>query len=121
MANMPVKRFADYLHRRGELKEYMDLLVRNFNIDTTESLMCLNTVSVRYDGKIFDCDFNQQLGYGILPNKEEEFAGITRSEGGLSVFDLTSLTDLQTYSIRTDNHCFGCTAGKGSSCQGATA
>jgi len=52
MTNMPVKRFADFLHRRGELKEYMDLLVRNFNADTTKSLMCLDTVSVGYDGKV---------------------------------------------------------------------
>ena len=52
MANMPVKRFADYLHRRDELKDYMELLVTNFNPDTTKSLMCLNTVSVRYDGKV---------------------------------------------------------------------
>jgi radical SAM/Cys-rich protein len=52
MTNMPVKRFADFLHRRGELKEYMDLLVRNFNADTTTSLMCLDTVSIGHDGKV---------------------------------------------------------------------
>ena len=65
MTNIPVKRFADFLHRRGELEEYMDLLVRNFNLDTTENLMCMETVSVGWDGKIYDCDFNQQLGFGI--------------------------------------------------------
>jgi radical SAM/Cys-rich protein len=52
MTNMPVKRFADFLYRRDELKDYMDLLVRNFNVDTTTSLMCLNTISVGYDGKV---------------------------------------------------------------------
>lgn len=52
MTNMPIKRFADFLHRRDELKVYMDLLVRNFNSDTTTSLMCLNTVNVGYDGKV---------------------------------------------------------------------
>lgn len=52
MTNMPIKRFADFLYRRGELKEYMDLLVRNFNLDTTNSLMCLDTVSVGWDGKV---------------------------------------------------------------------
>ena len=52
MTNMPIKRFADFLHRRDELKGYMDLLVRNFNPDTVTSLMCLNTVSVRFDGKV---------------------------------------------------------------------
>lgn len=101
MTNMPVKRFADFLHRRGELKDYMDLLVRNFNKDTLDSLMCLDMVSVGYDGKVFDCDFNQQLGYGV--------------NGGMTVFDMESLTDLLEYKIHNDNHCFGCTAGMGSS------
>ena len=109
MTNMPIKRFADFLHRRDELKDYMDLLVRNFNKDTTKSLMCLNTVSVGYNGNIFDCDFNQQLGYGI-GEKEK-----VHDTGGISVFDIESLLDLQKYAIRNDNHCFGCTAGMGSS------
>ena len=80
----------------------MDLLVRNFNPQTTESLMCLDMVSVGWDGKIFDCDFNQQLGMGI------------GDEQKLTVFDIDSL-DLADLPIRTDNHCFGCTAGMGSS------
>eukprot|EP00978_Attheya_sp_CCMP212_P025035 scaffold79760_cov57-Attheya_sp.AAC.7 len=107
MTNMPVKRFADFLYRRDELEEYMDLLVRNFNVETTKSLMCLNTISVGWDGKIFDCDFNQQLGYGIGAN------GI--HDGGKTVFDINSLMDLKDESITNDNHCFGCTAGMGSS------
>lgn len=114
MTNMPVKRFADFLHRRGELKDYMDLLVRNFNKDATKSLMCLNTVSVGHNGKIFDCDFNQQLGFGVGEKDKIH-------DGGVSIFDIESLTDLQKYGIRFDNHCFGCTAGMGSSCQGTTA
>ena len=65
------------------------------------------------DCKVFDCDFNQQLGYEIGPNA-------TNREGGISVLDLESLSDLEKYGIRTDNHCFGCTAGMGSSCQGVT-
>ena len=52
MTNMPIKRFADFLHRQGELKEYMDLLVRSFNLNTTKSLMCLDTISVGWDGKV---------------------------------------------------------------------
>jgi len=100
MTNMPVKRFADFLHRRDELKDYMDLLVRNFNVGTLSSLMCLNTVSVDYNGKIFDCDFNQQLGNSIA---------------GKTVFDISSLTELKKHDITNDNHCFGCTAGMGSS------
>jgi len=100
MTNMPVKRFADFLHRRDELEDYMDLLVRNFNVGTLSSLMCLNTVSVDYNGKIFDCDFNQQLGTSIA---------------GKTIFDISSLDELKKHDITTDNHCFGCTAGMGSS------
>lgn len=107
MTNMPIKRFADFLHRRGELKDYMELLIRNFNADTTKSLMCLDTVSVGYDGKVFDCDFNQQLGLMVGTDAIHQ--------DGLSVFDMESLGDLQKHEIRTDNHCFGCTAGMGSS------
>ena len=107
MTNMPVKRFADFLHRRGELKDYMDLLVRNFNSDTTTSLMCRDTVSIGWNGEIYDCDFNQQLGYSIGNDEIHN--------GGLSVFDLTSFSELMDYRIRHDNHCFGCTAGMGSS------
>lgn len=103
ITNMPIKRFADFLHRRGELEEYMSLLVRNFNKNTVESLMCLDTVSVGWDGQIYDCDFNQQLGMGL---------GTT---GGRTVFDIECMEDLMNIRVRTDNHCFGCTAGMGSS------
>jgi radical SAM/Cys-rich protein len=112
MTNMPVKRFADFLHRRGELQEYMDLLVRNFNIDTTESLMCRNTVSIGWDGKIYDCDFNQQLGVGVGGNTDE---GGDSSSGKKTVFDIGKLDELRDESIAFDNHCYGCTAGMGSS------
>lgn len=107
ITNMPVKRFADVLHRRGELTDYMDLLVRNFNADTVDAIMCRDTVSVGYDGKVYDCDFNQQLGLGIGK--------------GLTIFDLENLEQLQEYAVKTENHCYGCTAGMGSSCQGTTA
>lgn len=107
MTNMPVKRFTDFLYRRGELKDYMDLLVRNFNPNTVDSIMCKNTISVGFDGKIFDCDFNQQLGYTI--GSSEAY------EGGKTVFDVSSLSELSCDSIKNDNHCFGCTAGMGSS------
>jgi Protein of unknown function (DUF3641) len=117
---MPIKRFADFLHRRDELEEYMDLLVRNYNADTTKSLMCLDMVSVGYDGRVYDCDFNQQLGYsvGVDDNIHHQQQGGNGNGGdsiGLTVFDMQSLADLQQYSIRHDNHCFGCTAGMGSS------
>ncbi|GMI46221.1 hypothetical protein TrCOL_g1471, partial [Triparma columacea] len=111
MTNIPVKRFADFLHRRGELEEYMDLLVRNFNLDTTENLMCMETVSVGWDGKIYDCDFNQQLGFGMGCDvgKGQVF------EGGKTVLDIEGLDELAKETIAFDNHCYGCTAGMGSS------
>ncbi|EJK46872.1 hypothetical protein THAOC_34442 [Thalassiosira oceanica] len=105
ITNMPIKRFADFLAREGKMKEYMELLVNNYNPETVPGLMCLNTISVGWDGTLYDCDFNQQLGMDIQK---------------LSVFDIECLTDLQKYSVKTDNHCFGCSAGAGSSCQGAT-
>mmetsp|Transcript_20072 Transcript_20072/g.55806 ORF Transcript_20072/g.55806 Transcript_20072/m.55806 type:complete len:532 (-) Transcript_20072:710-2305(-) len=107
ITNMPIKRFADFLHRRGELAEYMDLLVRNFNPDTVGQLMCLDTINIGWDGKIYDCDFNQQLGYAIGVDSIHR--------GGKTVFDIESLDDLRDVRVRTDNHCFGCTAGMGSS------
>mmetsp|Transcript_19982 Transcript_19982/g.40022 ORF Transcript_19982/g.40022 Transcript_19982/m.40022 type:complete len:442 (-) Transcript_19982:156-1481(-) len=108
MTNMPVKRFADFLHRRGELEEYMDLLIRNFNLDTTDNLMCTNTISVGYDGKIFDCDFNNQLGFAVGSDKAFD-------ENVKTVANVKSLDDLLGDSIALDSHCYGCTAGMGSS------
>jgi len=107
MTNIPVKRFTDFLYKRGELKDYMDLLVRNFNQDTVDNLMCTNTINVGHDGKIFDCDFNQQLGYGI---GSSDF-----HDDGKTVFDVSTLAELKSDTIKNDNHCFGCTAGMGSS------
>jgi radical SAM/Cys-rich protein len=108
MTNMPVKRFVDFLNRRDELVEYMDLLVRNFNPETVTSLMCRDTVSVGFDGRLYDCDFNQQLGIGLGGKAN----GL---EDGLTIFDVDSLDQLQDHAIRTGRHCFGCTAGMGSS------
>jgi radical SAM/Cys-rich protein len=120
ITNMPIKRFADYLHRRGELREYMDLLVANFNAGTTEHLMCRDTVSVAHDGRVYDCDFNQQLGYELMVRRDGEGGG-GGGQGGLTVHDLRDLDELRSVPIRTDRHCFGCTAGAGSSCQGTLA
>lgn len=99
MTNMPIKRFADFLYRRGELDEYMSLLVRNFNPGTVDSLMCRDTVSVGWNGNVYDCDFNQQLDLGQHR----------------TVFDIKTTDDLLQQKIAFDNHCFGCTAGMGSS------
>eukprot|EP00617_Octactis_speculum_P015342 CAMPEP_0185763892 /NCGR_PEP_ID=MMETSP1174-20130828/22795_1 /TAXON_ID=35687 /ORGANISM="Dictyocha speculum, Strain CCMP1381" /LENGTH=269 /DNA_ID=CAMNT_0028446189 /DNA_START=99 /DNA_END=908 /DNA_ORIENTATION=+ len=108
MTNMPIKRFADLLYRRGELKDYMDLLVRNFNPDTVSNLMCTNTLNVRWDGRIYDCDFNQQLDMDI---------GVDEAslKSGYDVFSIEKVDDLLKYDMNMDSHCFGCTAGMGSS------
>lgn len=106
--NMPIKRWADHLAKEGRLEEYMQLLVESFNPAAADGLMCRDTLSVGWDGSLYDCDFNQQLGLG-LPRP-----------GRRSVFDLDSLADLTGDAIAVDSHCFGCTAGAGSGCQGST-
>lgn len=105
MTNMPIKRFVDFLYRRNELKDYMELLVRNYNLDTIDGLMCRNLMNINWNGQIYDCDFNQQLD---LQCRGE-------SQKSLTVWDISSLDEMADVKIRTDNHCFGCTAGMGSS------
>ena len=110
LTNMPIKRFADFLHRRGELKDYMELLVRNFNPAACETAMCTNYISIDYNGKVYDCDFNQQLAMNIT----------NESKSHMTIFDIESTDDILKKKILTSNHCFGCVSGMGSSCQGAT-
>jgi radical SAM/Cys-rich protein len=117
LTNLPVKRFADALLRSGELERYMDMLVDNFNAATLPGLMCLTQLSISWDGQLFDCDFNQMLEIAAeVP---------TRGTGGLPVLrnatidDLESVDQLRGGPVRTASHCFGCTAGAGSSCGGA--
>ena len=121
MTNMPIKRFADFLSRRKELSAYLELLVRNFNPDTVPSLMCTNTVSVGWDGQVYDCDFNQQLALTLHntptgTTSMNEDSGAAEANGkALDVFSLAALDDLKAVPVSTDSHCFGCTAGMGSS------
>jgi len=103
MTNMPIKRFADLLYKQGKLAEYMQLLVDNFNPSTIDSLMCKSLVSVAYDGTLYDCDFNQALAMPL------------HAPGRASIFELNSLDDLTGERVASGNHCFGCTAGMGSS------
>jgi radical SAM/Cys-rich protein len=105
LANMPIKRFKADLERNDKLQEYEKLLEENFNGAAAENIMCRNLVSVGWDGSLYDCDFNQMLD---LP-----LAGRLRS-----LWDIESLEELADETILFDNHCFGCTAGAGSSCQG---
>ena len=105
---MPIKRFLDDLNRQGRLDEYMALLVSKFNPAAAAGVMCRSLVSIGWDGTIYDCDFNQML--------EIPAGGSSRN-----IWDIKALTDLQETSIALDNHCYGCTAGAGSSCGGALA
>jgi radical SAM/Cys-rich protein len=112
ITNMPINRFAAQLRRWGKEQEYMGLLVNHFNPTTVAGLMCRHLVSVGYDGKLYDCDFNQML----------EMALRIRADGpGLTIWDIDNLGELDGAEIATGRHCFGCTAGAGSSCGGALA
>jgi len=111
IANMPIKRFADQLHRWGKYSDYMGLLVNHFNPKTVPDLMCRTLVSVGWEGALYDCDFNQMLDLPI-PGRNGTGRGVT-------LWDLHSLEELEDAGIVTAAHCFGCTAGAGSSCRGA--
>jgi len=108
ITNMPISRFAQDLDRQGKHEEYMSLLVNHMNPATVEGLMCRNLVSVGYDGQLYDCDFNQML--------EIPLAGRRRT-----IWEIEDLATLHGAAIATGPHCFGCTAGAGSSCGGALA
>jgi len=106
LANMPIKRFAEFLDRSGRRADYMKLLAENFNPEIVPNLMCRSLVSVGWDGVLYDCDFNQMLEIGINDRRQ-------------TIWDLESFDDLTAQPIATASHCFGCTAGAGSSCGGA--
>ncbi|MFB3906521.1 MAG: arsenosugar biosynthesis radical SAM (seleno)protein ArsS [Acidobacteriota bacterium] len=110
VVNMPIGRFAESLQRQGEYERYMNLLVEEFNEETVEALMCRSLISVAWDGGLYDCDFNQVLEMQI------EQKGVP-----CDVNSVKSLSELEGLPILTDDHCFGCTAGAGSSCGGALA
>ncbi len=106
MINMPINRFRNSLVRDGNYETYMELLVHSFNPATLDGLMCRTTLSVGWDGTLYDCDFNQMLN---LPLENQR-------PGNLQDFDAFVLSRRK---IRTGLHCFGCTAGSGSSCAGS--
>jgi radical SAM/Cys-rich protein len=110
LANMPIKRFADQLQRTGEHEAYMALLVNHFNTATVPGLMCRSLLSIGWDGRLFDCDFNQMLELPLDPGADPAVS---------TIWDLRSLDALHGSTIATADHCFGCTAGAGSGCSGA--
>lgn len=109
ITNMPIKRFSEDLKRLGQYEEYMEKLSAAFNPSAALGVMCRDMISVDHDGNFYDCDFNQMLGMKI--------DGSCASQN-LASFDLKNLLERK---IVFANHCYGCTAGAGSSCGGATA
>lgn len=110
MTNMPINRFRLHLEKSGQYEAYMEKLLAAFNPAAAEGVMCRSLVSVGHDGRIYDCDFNQMLEMGAVDAKRRK----------LTIFDFDFDRALQR-PIRFGDHCFGCTAGAGSSCGGATA
>lgn len=106
ITNLPIARFASYLRHRNQYEDYMNVLREAFNPSAVEGLMCRNTISVGWQGEVYDCDFNQQLGMQLTNGNL------------LSLWDL-DLEEFAKMKILTAEHCFGCTAGAGSSCGGA--
>jgi radical SAM/Cys-rich protein len=108
LTNLPINRFAHFLERTGQYEEYMQLLEENFNPATVPGLMCRHLVSVDWRGRVYDCDFNQMLDLP-LGNRPPRY-----------LWDIET-QDLDAAPVAVDSHCFGCTAGAGSSCGGALA
>lgn len=101
-ANMPIGRFREFLERTGNLAKYMDKLSCAFNPKTLEGVMCRSLVNVGWDGALYDCDFNQVLGLPVSPESSRR----------IGAFDFDALSKRK---IHVDDHCYGCTAGQGSS------
>jgi radical SAM/Cys-rich protein len=107
ITNLPISRFLDYLVASGNYEDYMQKLIDAYNPTAVEGVMCRNTLSVGWEGSIYDCDFNQMLELKVNSPSQH-----------INDFDLTALKKRR---IVTDQHCYGCTAGAGSSCGGQTA
>jgi len=108
ITNMPISRFLQFLVDSGNYQDYMQRLANAFNPAAAEAAMCRNTISIGWDGKLYDCDFNQMLPLPLISSRSRH----------IGEFDLA---ELEARRIATGEHCYGCTAGAGSSCTGATA
>jgi radical SAM/Cys-rich protein len=109
ITNMPIARFGSMLISQGKFEEYMSLLKDSMNLANLEGVMCRNQLSIDWQGYVYDCDFNQMLNLNL--NHPEQGSR-------LHIGDL-SKTDLASIDVIVADHCFGCTAGQGSSCGGA--
>lgn len=107
ITNLPISRFLEYLLDSGNYEEYMESLIEAFNPATLDGLMCKNTLSISWDGYIYDCDFNQMLDIKV--------------ESKSNHIDNFNLESLMKRNISFNQHCYGCTAGAGSSCGGEIA
>ena len=117
ITNLPVSRFASWLRNNGKYEEYLSLLIESFNPATVAGLMCRDTINVSWQGEVFDCDFNQMLGLALGSSEPENDAAMPIKT---HLRELLT-TDFNGRPIRVAGHCFGCTAGQGSSCGGALA
>jgi len=108
ITNMPLGRFGEKLKEKNRLDKYMKLLKESFNPDTVSGLMCRHQISIGWDGTLYDCDFNLALN-------------MVMNHGAPDHIDKWNIEDVAGRRIMTDMHCFGCTAGSGSSCGGALA
>ncbi len=106
ITNLPISRYLHYLVASGNYESYMEKLVNAYNPVAAQNVMCRNTISVGWDGYLFDCDFNQMLDLKVAVPKERQH---------LANFDLDSLNKRN---VIVSQHCYGCTAGAGSSCGG---
>ena len=105
ITNMPISRFLDYLLESDNYEDYMNQLVSAFNPAAISGVMCRNTISVSWDGYLYDCDFNQMLDLKVSNTMSQHIGDFD--------FELLSSRD-----IVLNQHCYGCTAGAGSSCGG---
>lgn len=108
ITNIPISRFLDYLIRSGNYEGYMEKLIESYNPTAAANVMCRTTISVGWDGYLYDCDFNQMLELKVETSKSQHIKDWDQSV-------------LKNREIVVNQHCFGCTAGAGSSCGGATA
>ena len=108
ITNLPVSRYLSYLVASNNYEEYMEKLVEAYNPTAAAGVMCRNTISVSWDGYLFDCDFNQMLDLKVATKKGQHLADF-------------NLEELNNRKIIVNQHCYGCTAGAGSSCGGTVA
>ena len=106
ITNQPIHRFKGWLERSGNYDAYMNLLRENYNPSTLAAVMCRNALSLRWDGRLFDCDFNLVKGLAMVGPDGQALG-------------LSDLDKMHGLAIQVDDHCFACTAGAGSSCGGA--